>query len=271
MTVLIGHPSGTPFAFNAALSHCEAGRLGAFCIPWMPSLLALRLLASIKPLVPLVERLRRRNFPPLPRQLLVQGRAAEWRRLLLRAVGCGDERLVVEANQWVMRTMARECRRPGITAVHAYEDCSLWQFQEARRLGKPCIYDLPIGYYAAWQEVQRKLASEYVDWVRPGALLGRADLRTKQLELSLADVILVPSRFVADTVRQFHPDAPVRIAPYGVDPVLSEEPPQRQERITFVFVGQCSIRKGVPLLLKAWRAADVAGATHSPMARSQSF
>ena len=34
-----------------------------------------------------------------------------------------------------MRTMARECNRPSVTAVHAYEDCSLLQFEEAKRQG----------------------------------------------------------------------------------------------------------------------------------------
>ena len=46
-----------------------------------------------------------------------------------------------------MRTMARECHRSTVKAVHAYEDCSLWQFLEAKRLGKACIYDMPICYY----------------------------------------------------------------------------------------------------------------------------
>ena len=45
-----------------------------------------------------------------------------------------------------MRTMARECHRSTVTAVHAYEDCSLWPFMEAKRLGKACVYDLPTCY-----------------------------------------------------------------------------------------------------------------------------
>jgi hypothetical protein len=45
-----------------------------------------------------------------------------------------------------MATMQRECHRTSVTAVHAYEDCSLLQFREAKRLGKACIYDMPIGY-----------------------------------------------------------------------------------------------------------------------------
>ena len=52
-----------------------------------------------------------------------------------------------------MRTMARECHRSTVTAVHAYEDCSLWPFIEAKRLGKACVYDLPTCYYPAWEKI----------------------------------------------------------------------------------------------------------------------
>ena len=61
-----------------------------------------------------------------------------------------------------MRTMARECRRLAVTAVHVYEDCALWQFVEAKRLGKACIYDMPIGYYPAWVHTQAELARKFV-------------------------------------------------------------------------------------------------------------
>jgi hypothetical protein len=117
----------------------------------MPSAMTLRLLDRIKPMRAMTQRLSRRHFPPLAKAPKIQGRARELRRLLIRASGWGDDRLSNEANDWLMRTMTRECRRPGVTAVHAYEDCSLWQFAEAKHLGKACIYDMPIGYYPAWE------------------------------------------------------------------------------------------------------------------------
>src|SRR5437870_5753527 len=38
MTILFGHPTGNPNSHHAALAHLEAGRLEAFCVPWMPTL-----------------------------------------------------------------------------------------------------------------------------------------------------------------------------------------------------------------------------------------
>ena len=101
----------------------------------------------------MTQRLSRRHFQALAGVPKVQGRVGELRRLLIRAMGRGDDRLSNEANDWLMRTMTRECRRSSVTAVHAYEDCSLLQFVEAKRLGKACIYDMPIGYYPAWERI----------------------------------------------------------------------------------------------------------------------
>src|SRR5215467_4736340 len=139
MTILFGHPTGNPNSHQAALAHFEAGRLEAFCVPWMPSSMSLRALERVGRLRPMSQRLRRRHFPPLAGAPKVQGRLGEFGRLLTRALGRGDERLSYEANDWLMRTMRRECRRPAVTAVHAYEDCSLWQFVEAKRHSKACI------------------------------------------------------------------------------------------------------------------------------------
>ena len=158
VTVLFGHPSGNPNSHNAALAHFEAHQLEAFCVPWMPSLLTLQLLEHVAPLRPMARRFRRRYFPALADAPKIQGRLGEMRRLIKRGFGRGDEALSYEANDWLMRTMRRECRRVSVRAVHAYEDCSLWQFQEAKRLGKACIYDMPIGYYPAWEHTQAELA-----------------------------------------------------------------------------------------------------------------
>lgn len=161
MTILIGHPTGNPNSFHAALAHFERGRLEAFCVPWMPSAAALGLLEALPPVRPLARRLARRRFEPLAHAPLLQGRSAEWLRLAKRALGLASEALSYDANDWLMRTMRAACGRPGVTAVHAYEDCSLWQFEAARRLGKACIYDMPIGYHAAWAQLRARLAHEF--------------------------------------------------------------------------------------------------------------
>jgi glycosyltransferase involved in cell wall biosynthesis len=260
MTVLVGHPTGNPNAHHAALAHLEAARLEAFCVPWMPSSTTLAALEMLPPLRSMARRLGRRAFPELADAPKVQGRLGELRRLLTRAAGRGDGALQYQANDWLMRVMARACRRPAVTAVHAYEDCSLASFVEARRLGKACIYDMPIGYHPAWTRTQAELLRRYDDWLPAAAIWSERYTRPdqKRREMELADLVLAPSAFAYETIARFHPDKPVAVASYGVDTVAW--PVARRSAgvdITFLFAGPCSLRKGVPLLLDAWRAAGL--------------
>lgn len=264
MSILFGHPGGTPFSHNAALAYFEAHRLEAFCVPWMPSLLTLQALERVGPLRSMAQRLARRRFPGLTSAPKIQGRPGEFRRLLTRVFTRTDESISYQANDWLMRTMARECRRPSVTAVHSYEDCSLEQFAAAKRLGKACIYDMPIGYYPAWEQTQAELASKYRNWLPAAGLPANRFVRPRQKrqEMALADLVMVPSAFVAATVRSFHPDKPVALAPYGVD-LSFWQPGDRKERpdlLRFTYAGQMSLRKGIPLLLDAWEKADLRSA-----------
>ena len=166
---------------------------------------------------------------------------------MMRASGVTDGN-PQQANRWLMRTMARECRRLSVSAVHAYEDCSLWQFLEAKRLGKACVYDLPTCYYPAWQRTKAELSRHYAEWLRSKDLDAEDAIRIdyKRQEMELADLVLVASRFAEDTVREFHAQKEIARTPYGVDlefwtPAAASEPcgPLR-----FIYAGQVSVRKG---------------------------
>src|SRR5258707_9181281 len=72
--------------------------------------------------------------------------------------------------------------------------------------------------------------------------------------MELADLVLVPSNFVATTVRSFHPNKAIALAPYGVDlefwtPSLQND---KRDVLRFIYAGQISLRKGIPILLQAW-------------------
>jgi glycosyltransferase involved in cell wall biosynthesis len=212
----------------------------------------------------MARRFRRRHFPALADAPKIQGRLGELRRLITRGFRRGDESLSYEANDWLMSTMRRECRRTGVHAVHAYEDCSLWQFQEAKRLGKACIYDMPIGYYPAWEHTEAELARQFSDWLPAGGLSSRRYVRPQQKrqEMELADLVLAPSSFVADTVRAFHPNKLLALAPYGVDLDFWQAGARNEgsEVLRFIYAGQISLRKGIPSLLQAWEKAELRSA-----------
>ena len=273
--ILFGHPGGNPNSHHAALAHFEAQRLAAFCVPWMPTPAQLRFLSRLPGCGAAARRVERRCFPPLLAAPRIEGKSGEWLRLFRRFIGvAADERISYEANDWLMRTMRRAGRRSDVTAVHAYEDCSLWQFEAAKCLGKICLYDMPIGYYPWWQDKQTQLAKRFSDWLPPGGLPANRWARPEQKkrEMELADLVLVPSKFVEQTIRAFHPHKKIAFAPYGVDlefwkPASSErgatsgehssQLAARSSQLHFIFAGQCSIRKGTPLLLESWRRAEL--------------
>ena len=258
--ILFGHPTGNPNSHHAALAHYEGGRLDAFVVPWFPSRSALTLLRQFPSTRAMAGRLARRRFEPLSDAPKIQGRLGEIRRLGIRAFGRGDEGLSYEANDWLMRTMARAAHRPSVTALHSYEDASLWSFQSAKKMGKACIYDLPIGYYPAWEQSQADLTRIYADWLPAGGLPSSKWARPEQKreEMELADLVLVPSSFVRRSVTDFI-DKRVGLATYGVDsefwrPATGK---RRDGPLRFIYAGQLSIRKGIPVLLEAWKRAGI--------------
>lgn len=283
--ILLGHPTGNPNSHHAALAHYERARLEAFCVPWFPSEAELFILSLVPWAKAEVARLKRRRFEPLADAPKIQGRLAEWRRMAVRLAGRGDQALSYEANDWLMKTMARAVGRSSVRAVHSYEDCSLGQFEEAKRLGKACVYDMPIGYYPWWDEKQKQLAREYAEWVPAGGLPSSRYVRPEQKvkEMELADLVLVACGFVEKTIREFHPDKKIALAPYGVDaefwsPGEAGEhtaygrqytaegaallPATSDSRLAtsplrFIYAGQSSIRKGTPVLMEAWEKAGL--------------
>ena len=223
-------------------------------MPWFPEKWELSLLKAVPGLESEVARLSRRRFEPLAAVPKVQGRFGEWGRLIRRKTGGGEE-LSYEANDWLMKTMAKECDRKSVTAVYSYEDCSLWQFEAAKRQGKACIYDMPIGYYGWWQKKEADLGKKYRDWLPPEGISSTRFVRPEQKkkEMELADVVLTACSFARNTIREFF-DKEVKLAPYGVNlPAAVAKRKERDGVFRVIYAGTASVRKGVPLLLEVWK------------------
>jgi len=263
MSILFGHPCGNPNSFNAALAHWEKGKLNALCIPWLPTPAQLNFLEKVPACENLARQLRRRCHPPLLEAPRIEGRSGEWSRMLRRAMmrsQFNNRKKSEEANQWLMRTMKNECHKSSVTSVHSYEDCSLWTFEEARKLDKPCIYDMPIGYYPAWQDMQKSLMYKYRDWLPRNCFRMKeyVPITRKTREMEMADIVLAPGSFVLKTIEQFL-EKKIYIAPYGVDSVswFPSHSNKSKGPLKFIFAGHISVRKGIPLLFHAWENADI--------------
>ncbi|MBU3666863.1 MAG: glycosyltransferase family 1 protein [Chthoniobacterales bacterium] len=216
--IISGHPTGNPNSHHAALAWHERGKLYKFCTPWFPSQRQLSLLGHVPGLRDQARRLARRHFEPLAGAGMRQSRLAEISRMVRERLGWTGPEFTRSANNWLMTVMASECRDRHVSAVHSFEDCSLRQFQEAKRLGKACIYDMPTCHWKFWESQHRNLCSLYADWIRPqdAVFTLNASPEQKDEELRLADEVLAPSTFVKRTLEEAGAKA-VSVCRYGVD------------------------------------------------------
>jgi len=146
-----------------------------------------------------------------------------------------------------------------ISAVYAYEDGALETFDCAKRLGLTCIYDLPIAYWETGRRLMQEEANRLPDWA-PTLGGGIADSERKLLrktkELELADVVVVPSKFVKNSLPDWARDKRVIVAPFG-SPV-SDSPLKKTTEgpLRVLFAGSMGQRKGLADLFAAMKLLD---------------
>lgn len=145
----------------------------------------------------------------------------------------------------------------GSQAVYGYEDTAILSFQEAKRIGLKCLYDLPIGYWRAAHRIFKQEEERWPQWA--STLIGLQDaskkLQRKDDELSLADAVFVASSFTKKTLDDYAgPLAPVTVIPYGFPPVFGQRSYATKSRfqpLRVLFVGSLTQRKGIADLFAA--------------------
>jgi glycosyltransferase involved in cell wall biosynthesis len=161
----------------------------------------------------------------------------------------------------VVATDLINLKKQGVSTVYAYEDGALATFQMAKKFGMQCVYELPIAY---WETSRKLLAEEAIrlpEWavtLGGGTLDSPQKLERKSQELALADLVVVPSQFVQDSLPAWAADKPVVVAPFGTPTIGAAgrapetySPPNRPLRV--LFVGSMGQRKGLGDLFAAIR------------------
>jgi glycosyltransferase involved in cell wall biosynthesis len=170
-------------------------------------------------------------------------------------------------------------RLPGsVRAAYAYEDAAEHTFEAARERGLACIYEMPIAH---WQTVQRLLheeAQRLPEWRQTiqGLDDSPAKLERKDREIELADTIVVPSRFVLDSLpAQVRSAKHCVLAPFGAPSPNARADDPRSEGtgpLRVLFAGAMTQRKGLADLFAAMRLLNrrdvelvVLGALNAPL------
>jgi glycosyltransferase involved in cell wall biosynthesis len=130
--------------------------------------------------------------------------------------------------------------------------------RQAKALGAVTVVERASSYplYQA-----RILREEYARWGLEFHI-GEIGLRRAVEEIEAADSVVIPSDFVRQSFLEFgFPEERLIQVPYGADiarfrPVESQTASDQSGPFRLLFVGQVSVRKGVPYLLEAWKRLD---------------
>lgn len=128
---------------------------------------------------------------------------------------------------------------------------SLHALKKAKSLGATTILDRALAHPLYLARLLREESQQWNFPYRPA----RTNAFVQQ-EIAAADYVLVPSPFVYHTFQQEGEDVNRLITlPFGVDTNHYQPASQRESAprtFTVLFVGQLSVRKGLPYLLAAW-------------------
>lgn len=261
--ILVSHPTGNANVRNAARALDEAGALGEFwtSVAWSPDSALARLLPR-----PIAAELARRSFEGLPAERIRTTPLRELARLANSRLGhpwlTRHEHGLFSVDavyRSLDRAVARRIEKGApMEAVYAVEDGALHTFTAAARAGWGRIYELPIGYWRAAQQLYREEAEREPAWAPTltGMNDSAAKLERKDRELAAAETVLVPSEFTRRTL-ELAPARPahVHVIPFGGPAVLSAptSPPPSKGKLRVLFVGALGQRKGLSYLLEAVR------------------
>ncbi|MCT0227558.1 glycosyltransferase family 4 protein [Synechococcus sp. CS-1331] len=208
-------------------------------------------------------QLDRRSFSDIPLQLQHSHPLREFLRLfssqfnipVLHAHERGALSIDMVYRRFDKYISLRLDRLHNLTGVYAYEDCALATFEAAKKRKLCCFYDLPIGYWRAAQLLFSEESELQPLWASTLTGLKDSDhkLSRKDQELALADVVIVPSNFVRNTLETFNASsALIKVIPFGspLVPTLSKTC-SHDGPLRVLYVGSLGQRKGLSYALDA--------------------
>ena len=246
MKALLAHP-GTQHAFRLAGELHRLGRLDGF---WSSLVFA-----SDGPAARLLG-------PRLPRNRVLSGvpscmlHSRPWGELLEKLRRGADGELAIHRRNARFQRAIPPSALARAGAVIAFDTSGWLLGRWTRDAGKPFFLDRTIAHPAVLARGLAALAAAYPDW--PMDLKPRAEeiRRAEEEEHALATRVVVGSSFARDSlVAEGVDPSRVSINPYGVDWAAFAAPPPAVEArpFRFLFAGSILARKGVPVLLDAWR------------------
>lgn len=133
--------------------------------------------------------------------------------------------------------------------VVALSGYGLYTRRAAKKMGALTVCDRGSTHICTTNEI---LAEEYGRHSIPYCGISKRLMDKELQEYAEADLITIPSTFVYKTfIRNGVPAGKLRKVPYGVDLSLFRPMPKKDAVFRVIYVGQMTLRKGLPYLLEA--------------------
>jgi starch synthase len=148
----------------------------------------------------------------------------------------------------------------GAEAVVGFDTSSWILAERAKKSDKPFFLDQSIAHPREKEKVYNDLRERYPDWSENILSKQEHDIQIEELEYSLATKIVVASSFTKDSLLQHGIKASkIVVNPYGVgkDFFRRKRNNQSRPKTRFLYLGLLGARKGLPLLVEAWKATEL--------------
>lgn len=233
------HRRGALLRFHTAFAVGEDSWLGKIPADWMPG--------------PFGKALRNRTIVGVPAAMVCSHPLLEGVAFLRRRLGVCDAEAFLSRNR-AFQLAISDREMWGADAIVGTDTAGEILAERATAAEKPFVLSRSIAEGRPWNAVARQIRSRWPDWGDAIDEKSPGDLRSEDREHELSHRIVVPSLFVAATlVEAGVPEEKVRINPFGCSLPTHPVPDDRSGRLIFLFAGTISARKGVPVLLEAWR------------------
>lgn len=171
--------------------------------------------------------------------------------------GISSQKVFYERNKAFQECIPRRSIQQA-SSIIGFDTSSWILARRATQLNKPFILDQSIAHPVVKESVLHDVVQHFPEWHEDVEPRLPIVLNTENLEHQLAHKIVVASSYTKLTlIRQGIEASKIIVNPYGVD--LQKFHPRSVQRpepqsVRFLFLGAISARKGVPLLVEAWKS-----------------
>ncbi len=258
MKGIIANPGVAPYVQESVKAYQEANYLSAFYTTFISN--GKGLVNKIISLMP--GAAKRRNFVALQHQYLKENPLPEILRIFatkyLKPQTADKiwEWAELKFDKWVAAQLNKK-----IDFIHVYEHAALASLKKSKALGITSFYEQPSQHHTFFNDIVQSQWQNHPNLKTDDQMLlsnHKSHRRNKRRdeELACADYVICNSVFTKRTLLKAGiADEKIIVIPYGFPDVVKTAMPIKNnpEKLVFLYAGNLSLRKGIHILINAWK------------------